>query len=342
MDTTLGSRLALIQYDSRFCDSSSSHGRLTQATITYDAAAPPSRRTSKVCGVRVDANASIDAFWWMSAALNAAWARTQGYDQLLYCLGQCIHPGSYERRSPQWCKLIAIMDALQQPYDAILYLDSDAFWKNPTIGIGQGMLLPFAPDWHMPSASVERTAAQVVAFFGCNSPWDICGVQWNFSAAHGDRGSASTGVVLLQNVPRTRELLYHWWHARNGFAKPNHVRKTHSCSDQAVLWRMWSLRPDLAASMRVLASPGEKGSKRCMHVASNKRSQANSPIQHLTSAYPSYRYRSFSSAWQQNIAKHDDAWCVKRVVLNTTEAASRFFGYVRGESKGAWFVNLAQ
>ena len=336
--STQGLRLAIIQYDNRYCASASSGGRTANAVVTNSDDSRPFRKTNRICGVRVDANASIDAFWWMSAAINAAWARMHSHDHLLYCMTECNHPGTRERRSPQWCKLIALMDALQQPYDSVLYLDSDAFWKDPALNIRRGMLRPFAPAW-FDSLLATPTMPEVVAFFGCNSPWDACGVQWNFSAAYGDRGSANSGVVLLRNQPKTRELLHQWWHSRNGFARPHHVRTARSCSDQAVLWRLWSVRPDLAASMRVLAAPGHSGSSRCMHVASNKNAQKKSPILHLSSAFPSYRYRTFSSSWKESSAAHDDAWCVKRVDLNATEAAVRLFGYVTGDNKGAWFVN---
>ena len=183
--------------------------------VTHSGDSRPFRKTNRICGVRVDANASIDAFWWMSAAINAAWARMHSHDHLLYCMTECNHPGTRERRSPQWCKLIALMDALQQPYDSVLYLDSDAFWKDPALNIRRGMLRPFAPAW-FDSLLATPTMPEVVAFFGCNSPWDACGVQWNFSAAYGDRGSANSGVVLLRNQPKTRELLHQWWHCGTG------------------------------------------------------------------------------------------------------------------------------
>ena len=50
----------------------------------------------------------------------------------------------------------------------------------------------------------------------------------------------------------------------------------------------------------------------------------------------------FLAAWNAARAAHDDAWCVKRVELNATDAAARLFGFVDGEQdfrKSAWFVN---
>lgn len=65
-------------------------------------------------------------------------------------------------------------------------------------------------------------------------------------------------------------------------------------------------------------------------------------VAHLTSAYPSYRRRQFARAWESLSKHHDDAWCVRRVDLTSSDAAIRLLGRVdatRGR-KGQWFDNV--
>ena len=354
-------RLAIVQYDNRYC--ASDNGRSSRAVVTPEPA-DGVRRASRVCGVVVDKNASSDGFWWMDAAINGAWAQRQGYAHLLYCVRQCIHPDSREVRSPQWCKVVVIADALAQGYDTVLYMDSDVYWKHPSMNITAGLIAPWAPNWSLStqrgqgeedqakgdgdaprraSRLLRRAASKSVgAYFGCASPWDSCGVSWNFSAVNANRGSVSTGVILLRNQRNARRMLRDWWHARNGWAQPHHVRRPHSCSDQAVIYRLWSSRPDHALAMNVLAaSPGSTGAiKGCMRNAGTRRLQHNSPMEHLTSFYPSYRRKGFAAAWRNvGEAHHDPQWCVRRIDLDASAAAANYFGHVdasRGRS-GPWF-----
>eukprot|EP00966_Prymnesium_polylepis_P305696 7064078-Prymnesium_polylepis.1 len=154
----------------------------------------------------------------MDAAFNGAWARSHGYAHLLYCVSPpCYHPDSRETRSPQWCKVVVLADALAQGYDTVLYMDSDAYWKVPSLTITAGLIHPWAPNWGAPLRHARASGSAVGAYFGCASPWDICGVAWNFSAVNADRGSASTGVILLRNQRSSRKMLRDWWHARNGW-----------------------------------------------------------------------------------------------------------------------------
>lgn len=180
-------------------------------------------------------------------------------------------------------RVVVIADALKLGYDTVLYFDTDAYWKEPSISISAGLISPWVPEW-LESLSVHNgTAARRVfhpavhLYFGCCSPWDVCGVAWNFSAVHARVGSASTGVILVRNTRRARHLLREWWHSRNGWAHPNHKRTARSCSDQAVLWRMWSNRPDLGHSMRVMsAAPGRK-IRGCMRNAGTLQLQRDAP-----------------------------------------------------------------
>lgn len=251
-------KTAIVQFDSRFCGATgpfASDNTITTSTTTST--------TTKACG-RPQINGST-AFWWLTAAINAAWARQHGYDALLYCLGsRCAHPDSGEKRSPQFCKIIVLAHALLDGnYEHLFYLDSDAYWKDPSLDLSSGLIERFAPElslsWpgHGPrntaSSSASPVSAQPTLFFGCNSPWDYCGVRWNFSAPFAASGSANTGVILLRKSHQTTAVLTTWWHARNGWARPQHIRRAGSCSDQAVLWRLWNARHDLASSsMRVL------------------------------------------------------------------------------------------
>jgi hypothetical protein len=284
--------------------------------------------------------------------LNAAWARAHRYEHLLYCTRQCFHPDSGERRSPQWCKLVVIADALARGYGSVLYLDSDAYWKSPQLDLVDGLVSPWAPEWGaedsgvsgLPSRAVRNASLALarppVVYFGCNSPWDKCGVTWNFSAPFAHGGSATTGLILLRNRRRTRLLLRHWWHARNGWARPYDIRKPGICSDQAVLWHLWNVRTDMTPSMRVLGRPSSgSGRTHCMHNAGTRRLQRKAPIEHLTSVSSRYRLKGFKAAWLKGRAAHDNAWCVTRVSIDAPAAASEYFGRVNASygARGRWF-----
>ena len=206
-----------------------------------------SRRVSRTCGITVHDNDANEAYWWVTAAINAAWARTHSYDHLLYCITSCAHPDSGEERWTAWCKIVAIADAFELGgYDTVLYLDSDAFWKDATLPLVAGVVTPFAhpPDWsHPPRAAAAqskgRTVGRPTVYFGCNSPWEICRSAWNFSAPHAHAGSANTGVVLLRRARSTWDVLHAWWQYGGGRAGKLARNK---CSDQDALWRDCELR----------------------------------------------------------------------------------------------------
>ena len=321
----------------------------------------------RTCGLPVPE----DSFWWMTAAANHALASSQGYELLLYCIQSCIHPDSGERRAPQWCKLIAIKHALSLArFDMVLYMDTDAFWKDPKVSIQDGLVSPYAPEL-LRSAQHERDRAPAV-YFGCNTPWDYCGIRWNYFAPNAESGSAGTGLILLRNEPRTANLLHSWWHARHGWARPQHFRKVGTCSDQAVLWRMWSGRHDLARTMQIFGRPrtnittnvsgalpraaaarprmGKRvkpprppRSRSCMRVAGTKRTQfySGSPITHLASNVPSYRTSGFRMMWAAKQGSHDARWCVTRIALHARPAAARLFGHVDATlTTRTWFTSV--
>lgn len=381
----------------------------------------------RLCGRPV----SADAFWWVTAAANHAWARIHNYELLLYCVTPCVHPDSGELRSIQWCKLVALGHALlvRPRFDTLVYFDTDAFWKVPSVSLYDGLVSRFAPELLTPAAprvprsgrhgdaygesstasaetsplsaaapSAREVAPSLVAaapspsappdiYFGCNSPWDHCGVRWNFSAPNALSGSAGTGLMLLRNGESTARLLREWWHARHGFARPQNLRRASTCSDQAVLWRMWTMRPDLATKMQILgrprghnasasrgytpgsrAEPGRsevpsgrrmahaRGSvepgagaailrpRGCMRVASNRHAQRGSPILHLASNVPSYRYAGFARVWNATKGQHDPRWCVTRYALDGPTAAARIYGHVdpwRMLTSRQWFASVA-
>lgn len=333
-------KLAIVQYDNRFC-TAPIPGRHSNAEHAFAnttlAETHLVRNTTRLCGIPVNVNTSMESFWWTSAALNAAWARAHRYDHLLYCAHQCFHPDSGEQRSPQWCKVVVIADVLAQGYDSVLYLDSDAYWKHIATGILDGLIAPWAPGWSVDAHRQARNASHArppAIYFGCNSPWDACGVNWNFSAPQASVGSASTGLILVRNRRRAHLLLRTWWHARNGWATPFGIRKPRSCSDQAVLWLMWSLRADLAPSMRVFASTNyTRARPTCMKNSGTRRLQRFAPVEHLTSVSPRYRAKGFKAAWLKlgtstAFPAHDENWCVTRVALNAPAAASQYFGRV--------------
>ena len=335
---SIGTRLAVVTSDDRFCAPIEG----TNQTTTGISAA---REASRLCGVPIRQQ-WWPAYWWLTAALNWQWARTQQYDLLLYCVdAPCKHPDSGEERSPQWCKLLAIADALALGrYDAIFYLDSDAYWKDPIKSLADGLVREFAPDMATPIATNAAAAASssqpASAYFGCNSPLNVCGFKWNFKAPNARYGSANSGVVLMRSGKETNAILWEWWHARNGAAKPNHLRKPGVCSDQAVLWRLWSDRPDLAASMRIMG----RGSKKCLPVIGARRTQRFSPIAHITSTSPRYRNKSFSEAWAKTgRARHDRGWCVDLIRLKGVPSARRLFGRIDPANplRKGWFASRA-
>ena len=331
-------RFAIVQMDTRFCANTS---RTNEVRI-IPGETQGYRSISSVCGVRLDINATTDAYWWVTAALNAAWAKSHGYDYIASCAGYlnggCTHPDSQEKRAPQWCKLLVIADALENgQYDAVLFLDSDAFWKEPKAGILDGLIKPYASEWLRPTPG--NSMNDVSVFFGCNSPWDVTNrYKWNFSAPHAAAGSANSGVYLLRNKRRSRELLNYWWHGRAGRVFPHHIRKPRTCcSEQDALWRMWNTRDDLANSMGVFGSEDRRGRRTCMHVVGTARQQGG-PVLHFSSNFPSYRQRQLEKAWMARSYAHDPDWCFKRVELDTDEAAAQLFGHVDAtQTLQPWF-----
>ena len=221
---------AIVQFDSRFCGATGPFAARVNSTLTTSTSSHAT--TTRACSV----SGSNRSFWWLTAAINAAWARQHGYEALLYCLGaRCAHPDSGEKRSPQFCKIIVLAHALLiRGYEHVFYLDSDAYWKDPSLDLRSGLIERFAPElapsWPGSSSrsresSTQQFMLQPTLFFGCNSPWDYCGVRWNFSAPFAASGSANTGVILLRRSEQTTAVLSAWWHARNGWARPQHIRR---------------------------------------------------------------------------------------------------------------------
>ncbi|KAL1515631.1 hypothetical protein AB1Y20_002249 [Prymnesium parvum] len=344
----LHGKVAILGSDHRYCSSTN-----RTATATIEGSGAHGRTQSRVCGVAVDASAADDSFWWLTAALNNAWARAQGYDHLLYCITSCAHADSGEVRWTAWCKLVVMADALElkERYDSLLFMDSDAYWKHQRVNLAQGLILPFTEGTWTPHkfrsqliSSAESKFPSV--YFGCNSPWDKCGTSWNFSAVNAQHGSANSGVILLRNTRHARVVLREWWHAKAGRALQHAWRRPGSCSDQAGLWRLWSGRGDLAAMMRVFRdvdippTSTSKGRKaRCMRVVATTNNQKRSPIEHLTSFFPSYRRRKFKEAWTRGAAGHLASWCVTRISLNATAAAGRLLGHVKVNLPSRWCHN---
>ena len=339
----LRGRFAVLQHDTRFCNAAAAPHRTAHTTLTQLEQQPGDRNISSICGVKVDANASKDAYWWQTAALNSVWARTHGYDYLISCAGHssngCTHSDSQEKRSPCWCKIIVLADVLESgKYDGILFMDSDATWKDPKLGIFEGLIRPFAFEWVRTNHLSEQ---EPVIFFGCNSPWDHGGLRWNFSAPYAASGSANVGVMLLRNKSRAREMLRYWWHARAGWAQPYDRRTRGIFPEQDVLWRMWSVRPDLASSMRVLGKKSPTNGKRyCLRTIGTHVAQKHSPVLHLASngMYDRWRQHQLEVAWRQRGDAHDHKWCVQRVDINTDAAAARLFGHVDATQESRpWF-----
>lgn len=217
-------RMAIIGSDHRYCASSNrTAGAVTTNGAWY------SRSVSRACGVAVHAPAAADAFWWITAALNAAWARQHGYDHLLYCVTACAHIDSGELRWTAWCKIVVMADALElgERYDSLLFMDSDAYWKKQNISVIEGLVDPWTEGTWAQYGLVPRHEKRnsPAVYFGCNSPWEDCGTLWNFSAVHAGNGSANSGVVLLRNTKQARLVLREWWHARDGRAKQHAWRR---------------------------------------------------------------------------------------------------------------------
>ena len=196
---------------------------------------------SRMCDPPANASAS-DRYWWLTVQINARWAEAHGYDHMTYCIRSCVRAPRV-RMSPAWCKLLVLQDLLNwNRWDNLLYLDSDAFWNQPSTGV-VALDAFIGPDDTPSTASV---------LFGCNLPYaseDYGRRRWNRSWVNGERGPANTGVMVIRNSSSARQALSAWWNATYFMPWWN----TKFGWEQSALWELWK-RPSFAAPLRVLSN----------------------------------------------------------------------------------------
>ena len=155
-------------------------------------------------------------------------------------LSPCAHPTLGGRSAP-WCKLLALHDTLSavtsggakkvqtQLYDLAVWVDSDLFFHDTSRSIaalvrefsaggGRGRA---APSPRVPVAGGgEGQGDGVVAWFPSNWPWE--------------KRLPNSGLIILRNGARARQLLADWWGHPMGW-RWNHRHKY----EQEPLKLMW-------------------------------------------------------------------------------------------------------
>ena len=154
--------------------------------------------------------------------LNLRYACTHGYSLLFYRLTSegCEHP-RWGTRHPSYCKLAAVAAALDRGYRFVVYIDSDAFVRNTSLG------LPALLRAYGGNVSVERH----VAWFGWDAPYSL-GPNAGFSVLRGvGRGSGGGGGGRGGRgggPPAAHELLQAWWNVYAGRYSLDHAFEQHT------------------------------------------------------------------------------------------------------------------
>ena len=153
--------------------------------------------------------------------LNLRYACTHGYSLLFYRLTSegCEHP-RWGARHPSYCKLAAVAAALDRGYRFVVYIDSDAFVRNTSLG------LPALLRAYGGNASVERH----VAWFGWDTPYSL-GPNAGFSVLRGGGrggGGGSGRGGRGGGPPAAHELLQAWWNVYAGRYSLDHAFEQHT------------------------------------------------------------------------------------------------------------------
>lgn len=151
-------------------------------------------------------------YWSLAAQLNCLYAQHFGYDFIYYLddhldVGQntlsmsedgenssaktaatCYLKGTVARGAA-WGKIPSLADALSRGYEKVMYVDSDAFFRNDAAAISvEDMLLRYG---------YVDADAEVLLWLASNEPWG--------------ENNPNSGLQLWINRPRTMEILRDWW-----------------------------------------------------------------------------------------------------------------------------------
>ncbi len=122
------------------------------------------------------------AMWLLPALINLVHAVQHGYD-----FAHMQMPFKHVSRHPAWLKLVAMRLMLPR-YEYVLYLDSDAFFRQPsTPQVVEKMIL---------EGQLSRGNIMALTKEDVNYP-----------------DMANTGVLILRNSEETLKMLHDWWYS---------------------------------------------------------------------------------------------------------------------------------
>lgn len=224
---------------------------------------------ARVCTTRATDDG---AYWWASVIANGRWAEAHGYVHLVYCFVRgCSHPGLREQRHVAFCKILAILDALRAGHSPLLYLDSDAFVREP------GLRLNELTSGLTPAANVRLSTPHGAGhvLFGGNEPYAGRGL-WSTRATR-TCAPPNTALLVVRNTAEATAALKVWWDTPAGksapFLMPSMPRHHTSLTtlgvifhagewafshawEQRQLWELWPKTPVLADAFRVALRNG--------------------------------------------------------------------------------------
>ena len=129
-------------------------------------------------------------YWTYAAVANAAYAGRHGYE-FRYCrwTGTARSPDGVDR-APQWFKFAALWRALEEGYDRVLWIDSDALACGvPSLPL-EACLPPRTPRCALVALTNEPF---------CSPPYN-------------DPCVACSGIFVVYNSKAAREILMEMWH----------------------------------------------------------------------------------------------------------------------------------
>ena len=295
------SATAILQMDNRFCgiQSKDVNRNMTQ----------PSTSWLPFCR-QVQSQPADATYWHRSLAINAQWAASWGYIHLTYCARACPHLDG-EPRHVTWCKIVAVMHAMRTlPAEStILYLDSDVYWNMTSVS------LPEMLQWTPPASPLV---------FGCNYPYAACrgrsrtkecGTEWNRGLK---RAPPNSGIMIVRNNARAREMLYTWWNT------PSLVDSTNVkyCPEQASLWDIMVRHADFRRDVDVIKTnhtgpwpnAPSTGWFDCL-VTNMIPKKLPSPIVQVDHFYSAHGSSRFSVMSDSVTLENSSTWCSNYVIL---------------------------
>ena len=151
-----------------------------------------------------DLRATTIEYPQLAFELNRAYACAHGYD-LLYLHQRsptCRHQLLGERL-PSYCKLAAVAEAFARGYAAAVFLDSDAFLQNVSLGV-PALLARYREPRAVAAADVS---------FASDRPFSL---------------GPNAGIQFWSNTPRAARLLRLWWQLPGGRFHTQHDFEQHA------------------------------------------------------------------------------------------------------------------